>query len=783
MPPPAATSNDPPTPRASDRRNSEVAALQSFQAEDLPLRAAAKNEPARSEDGKSVDGTKSVASSGTRLSVGGQHIDVPEEILASIPKELLRDLDEDQDGHITFEEILKTATDRAKKHKQVGIMRKVIVGLVVAVFAVVSLNAIATMVSLEAAKESHVHGSTMVNKQGEPVRVASSDLGLSDGTLCPRHENGTCMEGSVKTGEVRYYSSLFDLPLFDSRTLAELRVLTLQLKNNEELSITVSGAKKHENGKAATLYGASGAKVVIDGQSMTAFAVVEGERHLIQNPRQRLRRLEASEANQTWQPRLYSEQDFFTEENGFDIETDGNGRQLRRRLSSDSFHSGFAVFAMAVGEAMIGYHEEVVGVKVEDHIEIQAKVYASDTYVQRELDMTMLYFKGEPLKSRILFYEASTGQRTLTSYYSRKEVTWNGDEVKECNELSEPELPSVLTEADFANSEGGVIFESIVDGTSVVVEIYGAVADGPVSSAFDVPHDECAVAGSDATADTAGRRLKQPGRDLEEEVLDEEDDVEEVVNGTRTGRRLASVGYSTGWLLSQAAYGHNSRPALPSGWSYASGSFSCNEAALSNSANAVAKLVKNGNTRAIIIAGSDDIWDWLQNIGGAFADVNGCHSGFWHYANSLGSCVAGLLGGNQADYVIGHSLGGAASSIFYSLNGGLMKSSTQVVTYGAPLTCTTSCNIPGTRYVHINDIVGSSVASLFGLKGWQHQQSSGYVHKETSRRRRWSVWSRRRRAYWEWKSGCATMADAGLNLVDAFNKHLGYDENNQNGLR
>lgn len=122
-------------------------------------------------------------------------------------------------------------------------------------------------------------------------------------------------------------------------------------------------------------------------------------------------------------------------------------------------------------------------------------------------------------------------------------------------------------------------------------------------------------------------------------------------------------------------------------------------------------------------AGSDDVKDWMQNAqiwpGGPF---NKYHSGFYDYQNGLSGCIKRnkdllLSWGISLDYIVGHSLGGAAAVVYAQEHGNANKG---VVTFGAPKTNIRTFNgwwgwtahypdVKGWRFMHSDDPVTSNM--------------------------------------------------------------------------
>jgi len=132
----------------------------------------------------------------------------------------------------------------------------------------------------------------------------------------------------------------------------------------------------------------------------------------------------------------------------------------------------------------------------------------------------------------------------------------------------------------------------------------------------------------------------------------------------------------------------------------------------------------------ISIAGTDGlptnanaIGDWIDNLNTGTSGNN--HAGFMNYKNKISSCLdskkALLAGwGIGIDYIVGHSLGGAAATVYAQHHGEPTKG---VITFGSPPSRTgSSCNINGERYAHQNDAIASNVMGF--MNGINHDIDS-----------------------------------------------------------
>ena len=118
---------------------------------------------------------------------------------------------------------------------------------------------------------------------------------------------------------------------------------------------------------------------------------------------------------------------------------------------------------------------------------------------------------------------------------------------------------------------------------------------------------------------------------------------------------------------------------------------------------------------ALAFAGSDDIGDWIQNAKAWPGGPRGrYHAGFYEYQKQLSGCVNYYRNklerwGIQLDYITGHSLGGAAATIYAQEHGMPLAG---VATYGAPKTNYHYADIAGWRFTHKDDPVTSKLCFL-----------------------------------------------------------------------
>ena len=164
------------------------------------------------------------------------------------------------------------------------------------------------------------------------------------------------------------------------------------------------------------------------------------------------------------------------------------------------------------------------------------------------------------------------------------------------------------------------------------------------------------------------------------------------------------------WNVSQASYSGESAPNGWTTWVTCEGD------------NAVAKFIYQYPVMTIAFSGTNvtDFGDWKDNLDTDLRTTNGIttHEGFYEYQEKVAPClnehVDMLAGwGIPIDYIVGHSLGGAAATVYSQVNN--RRATKGVVTFGAPKTRNNgSCTESGTRFAHVNDSIASNVMGVMG---------------------------------------------------------------------
>jgi len=125
--------------------------------------------------------------------------------------------------------------------------------------------------------------------------------------------------------------------------------------------------------------------------------------------------------------------------------------------------------------------------------------------------------------------------------------------------------------------------------------------------------------------------------------------------------------------------------------------------------SAVAKFLTHttSNEKVLAFAGSDDAVDWAHNLNAGSEHWQGSsvHAGFRKYVMELEGCIEAHYNSYNPAKMVGHSLGGAAASLY-----ALKKGKKTTHTFGAPPTIWEgaggNCRIGGRRILHYRDPVG-----------------------------------------------------------------------------
>jgi len=192
------------------------------------------------------------------------------------------------------------------------------------------------------------------------------------------------------------------------------------------------------------------------------------------------------------------------------------------------------------------------------------------------------------------------------------------------------------------------------------------------------------------------------------------------ISGVGGGRKLWGGRGLNGHTASQlASFGYDG--SLPGGWNYWSDCIN---------SNSVARFAYSYPVMVLSYAGTNDMWDALQDLK-TWGNAQ-YHGGFYDYVIMTKSCVdsrVNLLSswGIPLSYITGHSLGGAAATVYQQLS----NNGATVVTFGAPKTSkNTACRSSGVRIFNEKDPVASNGLGILG--GFNHDVTSSRQAYESS---------------------------------------------------
>jgi hypothetical protein len=340
-----------------------------------------------------------------------------------------------------------------------------------------------------------------------------------------------------------------------------------------------------------------------------------------------------------------------------------------------------------------------------------------------------------------------------------KVFEYEGDTLKSCYDSADIDSDALTTQvsAMTSNHEAGSTTFALPEGGSYEMYTYTLNADpstdSPSVRGKTVPTLEACKAvwsNEDSLACAAAGIDCSDPHDIEEADVDETAAAEDLSSG---GRRLWGGGGShNAHTLSQlASFAYDGN--LPGGWTHWTTCINH---------NSKARFAYQYPTMVLAWAGTDDFWDALQDL--KTWGHSKYHGGFWDYVSMTYDCVQNRVStlagwGIQLDYITGHSLGGAATTVYKQRSGNGAKA----VTFAAPKTTRdTACASPGVRYFDEKDPVASNGLGILGA--FNHDISSAVQLYRTSSwycSRRWwgrCVWWSQRDNYSYRGVGCRTEA-------------------------
>ena len=228
---------------------------------------------------------------------------------------------DEEAGTVTLsKDDFKSVMGKLGTHKRTAKTAKKNVLLLAFGYLAVTIGFIAVIVGLiswrlEATKESHIVGSTMVSNDNTVVEVKS----------------------------VESYAQLFDIPYFDMTTINKLKEVVVTLWDGRHISFSVTRAVKSAGSTRLQLEDARGNMLDIDSCGMIALMKIDGKWESLEGMMEKETRKLASFAA----PRLYSAADF------------AEMRAEQRNLGVGSSTSGVALFALHATEAILDVAEGV----------------------------------------------------------------------------------------------------------------------------------------------------------------------------------------------------------------------------------------------------------------------------------------------------------------------------------------------------------------------------------------------------------------------------------------
>jgi hypothetical protein len=421
-------------------------------------------------------------------------------------------------------------------------------------------------------------------------------------------------------------------------------------------------------------------------------------------------------------PKLLHANDFFSEENGFAVDLEGNHRRL-----ADSETQGWAAFSLSAGKEIMDVASEQDAVDYESvyfHADLHTTAEGyGDVVLDVELYFTENVNKEEAIGSKVRIEDPSGG-----SYLTDHGLGFgfkfdeSGTLVK-CESLGELSDPTEgLESLAVAASEDGLTLVITDDAAENLIRIDRA------SIEFDTSGEKLVVPSVEECAALSGQGNKLPDGEVDE-VTGEPEDLSSWVE--EDGRRKLWTGGSVSdkelWEAAHGSY----KTSTPSGWT---------TWATCEGDNAFAKFMYKYPVMVIGFAGTDglsDFSDWVDNLNLDTTNPSGqanVHEGFYNYQGKVSGCIIGkknqLAGwGIDIDYIVGHSLGGAAATVWSQHNDNPAVHG--VYTFGAPKTRQDgSCSVPGKRFAHESDAISSNVMGILG--NFNHDvQNSVKAYKES----------------------------------------------------
>mmetsp|Transcript_24647 Transcript_24647/g.51599 ORF Transcript_24647/g.51599 Transcript_24647/m.51599 type:complete len:710 (-) Transcript_24647:516-2645(-) len=526
------------------------------------------------------------------------------------------------------------------------------------------------------------------------------------------------------------YASIWDLPMLSAETLSKLESITLVLSCSEDvqyeatLKTTGSYHRLDSDVVALTVLTEEG-DIVIDRKSRVGVARVSGEICLFIEDR----------PHSTASARVASHDTYFSGGNRIhSTAPEDTASKARQHVSTSSEQSAYARLAMLPEDAVYfqkpdshprDYHSLYIhgtfyDIAAQHSLEVWLYYNSSDTLANINTSSSRDFGQG----SRMLIRE-SEAYGILTDFDRSLDFVYDLElQLTECRKTSQSSSSAALVQ----HASFGEVSAVSSDKSSAFI-IHATkydLADPPAFLAF--PADEQCIALSGSRTASLGASLTgQASKGNRRRRLQAN---ASTPFGNYTYSRNATCQPQELWEASLAAYEGNSTDEereAESGWkTWRSCKYD----------NAFARFLfkerestENGTLAVVVlsIAGSDDLLDWLNNVAFSstqitfdanYSEADGArtgyvHGGFARYQQLLDECIdfhrneLRTIHGFELSYIVGHSLGGAAATIYTQVSG---EATHGLVTFGAPKTrYGASCQVRGTRYFHEDDIVPSSL--------------------------------------------------------------------------
>jgi len=557
-----------------------------------------------------------------------------------------------------------------------------------------------------------------VSKDSRPDK-SSHELRSNDGFL-------------IATGEALSYTSLFDLPSFDTVTLSKIKTLTMTLDGRtRQATFNIAGAVKEVGAQSCTLYTHEGSEIRIDASTSIAMAKVHGKTHVVDGQRRRALAVKPT-------ARMYTEEEFFVKERGFEIASNEAGQLISRRLTATSDLYGFASVAVAVAAALLDTANMAPGasytsILVSGTLQlISGDSAGSAAYAEVYYTTVPTNVTGSSVKI------SSAGTTVLSDHSLNFNFVYTNGVLTAC-EAVELGTDIILSSVATAASENSLLALSPTGETVFAVE--SMTLDPPAKPASLMPPsvDSCKVI-YPPPGEGGSPPVDAPDANITDLIISQPDQPGRSLGARRQLGWGGAASDKELWYAAEVAY----KAAGNAGqekhkWKIWK---------VCETSNAVGKLVwqKIGGRYVMVIGLSGtnlfDFGDWFNNMDIRHKGISGgrtVHNGFWEYQNKIQGCLNHwkntLLSswGIGIDYVVGHSLGGASATVYCQVHG---CGSRGLVTFGAPKTrVSSSCTFSGKRIFHKEDAISSKLLGV--LSSFRHDLNSAYKQESYCERSCW----------------------------------------------